>query len=1154
MTEEIQKLIASLRLGESENPAEKIASLTAALIEHTVDCAFLLSLLTAPQTSLRLAAIDASRDRNEQDIASQLARLVEDPEPRVRLKLAEVLKSRSDERATQSLVKLIADSDPSVRAAAVQSSAGRSGFRQLQEKALLNDENWNVTVAAVTALEVDNSLDIIKPLARALQQEEDSDIRRRCADIIEQRLRDFPEAERELPAEIAALTTILSHLKNAGGAQRFPRLVEWLESQTSTRADPAELSRFGTDLTALVENHTLTRAHLVEEACEAVLKLLRQSPPRSIALLGNAGVGKSALVNELAYRLAEPDYGWRVVRVSPADFMSGTRYLGEWETKVRELIHAVRRPRRVLLYVPNLSELSAAGTWSKSDSSVATALAPYLDDGSVVVLGESTPEEFERGLGKQPSLRRLFDQILLPEPEMERTRRILAAIRDEERSVISDELLGQVLEVSSQFLSHVSRPGNAVELLRVAIKHEKNSTNVAFRDILDLLSRSTGIPADLLDDSVPLKQDQTKTFFESRVIGQEKAVEAVVDLVTLIKAGVTDPNRPFGVFMFAGPTGVGKTELARALAEFIFGDVSRLKRFDMSEFANQEGFTRLIGTPFENGLLTDAIRQHPFSVVLLDEIEKAHINVFDLCLQIFDAGRLTDGRGRTVDFRRTIIILTSNVGATTGLVGFGAKDSHADAKPARDKMPIELSRFFRPEFLNRLDRIIQFGPLSLEVAEQIARKEIQSVLHRSGIKRRDLVVEVDPSVVSLIVKEGYSLRFGARPLKRTVEKLLLLPLARAISSGSLQRSSIVRLSSHANRIRVTTLSQQNKPTPSEQPASQTNATNALAEVRARYERLDEAIQAMAARKTKLIAQTRDPEFFRNKDHRVAVLNDIHNIDQFLGLYAEIGDSLKTARDSRRRDAGLSRREEIARLEMEIDHLEFVAHAQDPSDLGDALVTVSLVNRTGTSQDAVEKIASMYQALATRRRLNPEILGEIYSGQQDQAYVLVAGLGAYGLLKFEAGLHRVCRRYKQRAARSGREILRDDRELVRVSVNTAPPEPPPQLIREVKTRILPLKPVRERLLKAEFAVNLFHEPTLRSLDIWTSAPKETAVSRSLSIFAATAAASADEANDDQIVRQYDLGLAPRVKDMRTGRVTTKVNHVLKGQFEIQLERR
>jgi len=254
----------------------------------------------------------------------------------------------------------------------------------------------------------------------------------------------------------------------------------------------------------------------------------------------------------------------------------------------------------------------------------------------------------------------------------------------------------------------------------------------------------------------------------------------------------------------------------------------------------------------------------------LDEIEKAHINVFDLCLQIFDAGRLTDGRGRTVDFRRTIIILTSNVGATTGLVGFGAKDSHADAKPARDKMPIELSRFFRPAFLNRLDRIIQFGPLSLEVAEQIARKEIQSVLHRSGIKRRDLVVEVDPSVVSLIVKEGYSLRFGARPLKRTVEKLLLLPLARAISSGSLQRSSIVRLSSHANRIRVTTLSQQNKPTPSEQPASQTNATNALAEVRARYERLDEAIQAMAARKTKLIAQTRDPEFFRNKDHRVAV--------------------------------------------------------------------------------------------------------------------------------------------------------------------------------------------------------------------------------------------------------------------------------------------
>ena len=308
--------------------------------------------------------------------------------------------------------------------------------------------------------------------------------------------------------------------------------------------------------------------------------------------------------------------------------------------------------------------------------------------------GESTPDEYERGLGRIPSLRRLLERVLVAEPSPERTREILKSVRDEERSAISDEVLEELLEVSAQFLSHISRPGNAVELLRTVIKSEKDAgRQLVFRDVLDSLSRSTGIPSDLLDDRIPLKYSDVLHFFERRIIGQRRAIEAVADLVTLIKAGVTDPNRPFGVFFFLGPTGVGKTELARALAEFIFGEPGRMKRFDMSEFASHDGFTRLIGTAHDNGLLTDAVRQHPFSVVLLDEIEKAHPNVFDLCLQIFDAGRLTDGRGRTVDFRRTIIILTSNIGATGGLMGFGSKD---DPAPMKKSMPRELARFSAP--------------------------------------------------------------------------------------------------------------------------------------------------------------------------------------------------------------------------------------------------------------------------------------------------------------------------------------------------------------------------------------------------------------------------------------------------------------------------
>ena len=808
MSEEIKILIESLRRGQYEDPTERISLLSAALREHKAELPLLLSLLRAPQIPLRLAALDACRERSEPELVAELAKFVEDAESRVRVKLAEIIGSVTGKTTTEALRALILDGDDEVRTAALKAGAGRPELLEVQQECLALDSAWSARLAAASALGEQKNPQVMKALFKALADDLDDDVERRCAELIEKRFETAPVAvEKHLPGGINEISKAERHLKQLGG-QRFPKLLSWITSRTNVTVDPTSLAKFGTDLTALAEAGTLPRAYCIGEHCETLLKLLRREPWRSIALLGATGTGKSALINELVYELAKPENGgWRVLRVSPTDFMAGTRYLGEWETKVRELVETVRQPRRVIIYVPNLSDLSAVGTWSRSDSSVATALAPYLEDGSVLLLGESAPEEFERGFGRIPSLQRLFDRVLLHEASAENTRNILAAVCTEQQVSLDGGVLVQLLEVSSQFLGHISRPGNAVTLLRAVVEATRKSGRpITFREILDALSKSTGIPTELLDDAVPLNPAVVRGFFEQRIIGQPEAVDAVVDLVTLIKAGLTDPQKPFGVFLFVGPTGVGKTELARTLAEFIFGDAARLKRFDMSEFASADGFMKLTGGPGENGQLTTAVRQHPFSVILLDEIEKSHVNVFDLCLQIFDAGRLTDGHGRTVDFRRTIVILTSNIGGSSPAtpVGFGTGSTPPPPEADKDKTLRELSRFFRPEFLNRLDRIVQFRPLSLEVAEQIARREIDLVLQRSGIRRRELTVEVSPSVAALLVREGYSPHFGARPLKRTVERLLLLPLARAIASGTVRSQAILHLNQRDGRVEITT--------------------------------------------------------------------------------------------------------------------------------------------------------------------------------------------------------------------------------------------------------------------------------------------------------------------------------------------------------------
>jgi ATP-dependent Clp protease ATP-binding subunit ClpC len=930
--------------------------------------------------------------------------------------------------------------------------------------------------------------------------------------------------------------------------------------------DLDQLRNFGTLLSDEAQGGRLPRAHGMDAICDAVDAALTGNAPRAAVLIGESGCGKTAVVHELAHRLLHDPSGPRhILRVSPAEFLVGTRYIGEWETKVHNLVQAVKQPRRVILFVPNLEELSEVGTTSKSDHNVATALAPHIERGDIVILGETTPERFRTGLGSIGSLRRLFHAIDVPATGPKETMAILRAVRDEAGADIPDAVLDRITELAGYYLAGTAQPGRTVGLLRRVLGTRGDRTGpITDRDVLTTLSTSTGIPVDFLDDEIPLDRSNVRAFFEARVMGQPEAVDAVVDMVTLVKAGLTDPGKPFGIFLFVGPTGVGKTELARSLAELLFGDPSRLVRFDMSEFATYDAHERLIGRQgSKSGLLTEAVRERPFAVLLFDEVEKAHGNVFDLCLQIFDAGRLTDTQGRTADFRRTIIILTSNIGSRieeAAPVGFGRGSK---PPPDRDATLRELGRWFRPEFLNRLDRIVTFRPLDAETAARIARREVSRVLVRSGITRRQLAVEVEPNVLSLLLKEGYSLTFGARPLKRTVERLVLLPVARAIASAGVSPGSMLRLVARGGRVDV----EVTPPVAEESDSDRRDATPrevpTPGPLHQRVEKLAERVAALraqaeplAARKAELLARSVAPGFWDDRAAARAVLDEIYRLDNIFQTLDHLDEAARELQESAKRprttEADLTRlSDRLDTLESQAGHVGFLLSCDDRQKLGDAFVTLRLVAAHGPGLDAMGRLARMYMALARRRGMEVEVLDDRQGGdpREDAITLLISGAGAFALLAGEAGLHQFLR--GKGKTREGRRRT-PEREAVRVEVLAVPAADGDFQRDEIKVQTAPLRSVQGRVMAhPKLDVQLLHVPTLFSIRAWTDGSKAEAVERLRPLLCARVEAARAEpacATQAPVVRRYTLGPAPRVRDLRSGRATGRLDQVLDGHLE------
>ncbi|MGI5215213.1 ATP-dependent Clp protease ATP-binding subunit [Plantactinospora sp. CA-290183] len=641
------------------------------------------------------------------------------------------------------------------------------------------------------------------------------------------------------------------------------------------------LDQYSHDLTDQARANELDpvigRAEQIEQAVEILSRRTKNNP----VLIGEAGVGKTAIVEGLAERIADGDVpqtliGKRVVQLDLAGLVAGTRYRGDFEERLKKVLDEIRtHGEEMIIFLDELHTLvGAGGAGSEGGMDASNMLKPALARGDMRVVGATTLDEYRRYIEKDAALARRFQAVLVPEPTVEDTVMILRGLRDRYEAHhqvrFTDEALVAAAELSDRYVTDRFLPDKAIDLMdqagaRVRLRtrtpagdvrelereleevrrekdqavadeqyeraselrdrcHEVKARLEAARgngdsasvpevgppDIAEVVSRATGIPASQLTEEERDRLLRLEGHLHERVVGQDDAVTAVAEAVRRSRTGLADPDRPMGSFLFLGPTGVGKTELARALAEALFGEAERMIRLDMSEFQERHTVSRLVGAPpgyvgyEEAGQLTEAVRRRPYAVVLLDEIEKAHPDVFNILLQVLDEGRLTDSQGRTVNFKNTVLIMTSNLGSelitgTQRSVGFGrgpngnGNGNGADQENAvlRDRLMRQLQEQFRPEFLNRIDEVIIFRRLEGEQLRQITGLLLEETRRR--LHAQNIGVEFATAAVDWLAEHGYQPQFGARPLRRTIQRELDNRLSRMLLDGTLQPTQRVRV-------------------------------------------------------------------------------------------------------------------------------------------------------------------------------------------------------------------------------------------------------------------------------------------------------------------------------------------------------------------------
>jgi len=526
----------------------------------------------------------------------------------------------------------------------------------------------------------------------------------------------------------------------------------------------------------------------------------------SVLIVGKSGVGKSALIIELARRYNIANAAVTIWETNASRMIRELTEDTGWEENFGYLCQQLSSTND-FLFIQNLTELFEVGQYEGSETSMADALQTYLNQGKISILTECTSEELSRIELKAPNFLSLFQIIRLEEPTRNLEKIIIGKVQSiakRQKLKIERSAIEEIIRLSRRFSPYSGMPGRPIRFLESLLldvqTEEKMLTKITRATVIRRFSQESGLPLFMIDPEIPLPLEKIKKDFNQEVSGQELAVDNVLNMLATVKTNLSFSGKPIASYLFVGPTGVGKTELAKVLSKFMFGHQDRMIRFDMSEYAHPAAVSRLMGASFcDDGLLTSAVRREPFSVLLFDEIEKADRGFQDLLLQILDEGRLSDSKGKTVNFCSTIIIMTSNIGAANLQDNRISWKSTIDAAEIARHFESAVQQHFRPELYNRIDRITPFNPLSQEIIARIVKREIKNLKEREGIKFRKLTVNLDDSVYNFLGIRGYDRRYGARYLQRAIREELIIPLSRQINILDFENQTVARLSADAEK-------------------------------------------------------------------------------------------------------------------------------------------------------------------------------------------------------------------------------------------------------------------------------------------------------------------------------------------------------------------